>query len=157
MDNSANPQFSPQQWNLFFTLLKIQRKHSYVYPTPPGTQQQCDDLVVLLRRQTCQPRADNSGSSNYAVTAGGATPPPTQHPPIFERETTSDCDTTTLDLARQIHGELVRSPAYFFMARIGQSYRWQSGIIDRQVDYPGSFFFFFFFLILRHGIYSTLP
>lgn len=79
----------------------------------PVTQQQCDQLAVSLVGGPVTP-VPIQGSFSYTVTAG-----PHQSKIVQFRDADSDLDIRILDLARQIHGQLVA--AYTFHGRVGQA------------------------------------
>ena len=80
---------------------------------PPVTQQQCDKLAVSLVGGPVNP-VPIQGSFSYTVIAGAQ-----QSKIVQFRDANSDLDTEILDLARQVHGQVVA--AYTFHGQIGQS------------------------------------
>lgn len=79
----------------------------------PVTQQECDELAVSLVGGPINP-VPIQGSFSYTVVAGSQ-----QSSIVQFRDADSDLDVQILDLARQIHGELVA--AYTFHGHIGQA------------------------------------
>ncbi|KAL3587855.1 hypothetical protein FPOAC2_13754 [Fusarium poae] len=79
----------------------------------PVTQQQCDELAVSLVGGPVNP-VPIQGSFSYTVTAGSQ-----QSKIVQFRDANSDLDMQILELARQIHGQLVA--AYTFHGQVGQA------------------------------------
>lgn len=79
---------------------------------PTVTQQQCDELAITLVGGPIRP-VRIQGSFSYTVTGGA------QESKIVQfRDASSDLDTKFLDLARQVHGQIVAS--YTYHGKIGR-------------------------------------
>lgn len=86
--------------------------HDFFTCHPTVTQQQCDKLAVSLVGGPVSP-VPIQGSFSYTVTAGAQ-----QSKIVQFRDVDSDLDTNFLDLARQVHGQVVAS--YTFHGKIGR-------------------------------------